>query len=173
MMFRIIRSIDPIFGTLADFDAMVARAHLLGLRVIVDQVWSHTSDQHWWFAQSRVSACGARADWYVWADPSDDGTPPNNWLSVFGGAAWTWEPRRRQYYLHHFLPHQPQMNLHNEAVQDALLETGRFWLDRGVDGFRLDALDFFRHDPRCGAIRQRRALLLAPSCSDGRCTRMT
>ncbi len=139
--------IDPIFGTLADFDAMVARAHALGLRVLIDQVWSHTSDQHGWFARSRASRSDARADWYVWADPSPDGTPPNNWLSVFGGAAWTWEPRRRQYYLHHFLPHQPQLNLLNVAVQDALLETGRFWLDRGVDGFRLDALDFFSHDP--------------------------
>ena len=140
-------AIDPIFGTLADFDAMVARAHVLGLRVLIDQVWSHTSDRHGWFANSRCSPCGAHADWYVWADPHEDGTPPNNWLSVFGGPAWTWEPRRRQYYLHHFLPHQPQLNLLNPAVQDALLETGRFWLDRGVDGFRLDALDFFTHDP--------------------------
>jgi alpha-glucosidase len=140
-------AIDPIFGTLEDFDAMVARAHVLGLRVIIDQVWSHTSDKHPWFTESRHSRKNSRADWYVWADPSPDGTPPNNWLSVFGGAAWTWEPRRRQYYLHHFLAHQPQLNLHNPAVQDALLESGRFWLDRGVDGFRLDALDFFTHDP--------------------------
>ncbi len=140
-------SIDPVFGTLDDFDALVARAHMLGLRVLIDQVWSHTSDRHGWFAESRASRDGARADWYVWADPSEDGTPPNNWLSVFGGAAWTWEPRRRQYYLHHFLSHQPQLNLLNPAVQDALLETGRFWLERGVDGFRLDALDFFTHDP--------------------------
>lgn len=141
-------AIDPAFGTLADFDAMVARAHSLGLRVLIDQVWSHTSDQHGWFAQSRASPDNPRADWYVWADPAEDGTPPNNWLSVFGGAAWSWEPRRRQYYLHHFLSHQPQLNLHNPHVQDALLETGRFWLDRGVDGFRLDALDFFTHDTR-------------------------
>ncbi len=140
-------AIDPAYGTMADFDAMVARAHALGLRVLIDQVWSHTSDRHGWFAQSRVSREGPHAAWYVWADPSEDGTPPNNWLSVFGGAAWTWEPRRRQYYLHHFLPHQPQLNLHNPAVQDALLAIGRFWLDRGVDGFRLDALDFFTHDP--------------------------
>ncbi len=139
--------IDPLFGTLADFDALVAKAHGLGLRVLVDQVWSHTSDRHAWFAQSRTSRGNALADWYVWADPAEDGTPPNNWLSVFGGAAWTWEPRRRQYYLHHFLSHQPQLNLLNPAVQDALLDTGRFWLDRGVDGFRLDALDFFTHDP--------------------------
>jgi len=140
-------AIDPIFGTMDDFDAMIARAHALGLRVLIDQVWSHTSDKHSWFTQSRVSRTNPAADWYVWADASADGTPPNNWLSVFGGAAWTWEPRRRQYYLHHFLSHQPQLNLHNAEVQDALLETGRFWLDRGVDGFRLDAIDFFTHDP--------------------------
>ncbi len=139
--------IDPIFGTLDDFDEMVARAHALGLRVLIDQVWSHSSDQHMWFRQSRAARTGPYADWYVWADPSPDGTPPNNWLSVFGGAAWTFEPRRRQYYLHHFLAHQPQLNLHNPAVQEALLRVGRFWLDRGVDGFRLDALDFFTHDP--------------------------
>jgi alpha-glucosidase len=140
-------AIDPIFGTMDDFDALVARAHALGLRVLIDQVWSHSSDQHPWFSQSRASRCNPTSDWYVWADPSADGTPPNNWLSVFGGAAWSWEPRRRQYYLHHFLSHQPQLNLHNMAVQDALLEAGKFWLDRGVDGFRLDALDFFTHDP--------------------------
>jgi alpha-glucosidase len=139
-------AIDPLFGTLADFDALVERAHALGLRVLLDQVWSHTSTQHAWFRDSRNR--GAMADWYVWADAQPDGTPPNNWLSVFGGSAWTWEPRRRQFYLHHFLSDQPQLNLHNPAVQDALLDTGRFWLDRGVDGFRLDAIDFFAHDPR-------------------------
>lgn len=139
-------SVDPIFGTLADFDALLDRAHALGLKVLIDQVWSHTSDRHPWFLDSRSARNAARADWYVWADPSDDGTPPNNWLSVFGGSAWTWEPRRRQYYLHHFLNHQPALNLHNPAVMDALLETGAFWLDRGVDGFRLDAIDFLLHD---------------------------
>ena len=138
--------IDPIFGTMADFDALLDRAHSLGLKVLIDQVWSHTSDRHPWFLDSRTSRAAAKADWYVWADPSADGTPPNNWLSVFGGAAWTWEPRRRQYFLHHFLGHQPALNLHNPAVMDALLETGRFWLDRGVDGFRLDAIDFLLHD---------------------------
>ena len=140
-------AIDPLFGDLADFDALLARSHALGLKVLIDQVWSHTSDRHPWFMESRVSRTAAKADWYVWADPSADGTPPNNWLSVFGGAAWTWEPRRRQYYLHHFLNHQPALNLHNPAVMDALLESGRFWLDRGVDGFRLDAIDFLLHDP--------------------------
>ena len=138
--------IDPLFGTMADFDALLARAHALGLKVLIDQVWSHTSDRHPWFLDSRTGRTAAKADWYVWADPRPDGMPPNNWLSVFGGAAWTWEPRRRQYYLHHFLDHQPALNLHNAAVMDALLETGRFWLDRGVDGFRLDAIDFLLHD---------------------------
>jgi alpha-glucosidase len=141
------RAVDPVFGGMADFDALLARAHALGLKVLIDQVWSHTSDRHPWFLASRGSRTGAKSDWYVWADPAGDGTPPNNWLSVFGGAAWTWEPRRRQYYLHHFLSHQPALNLHNPAVVDAMLETGRFWLERGVDGFRLDAVDFLLHDP--------------------------
>lgn len=142
------QAVDPIFGTLDDFDALLARAHALGLKVLIDQVWSHTSDRHKWFLDSQSSRDGDKSDWYVWADPSADGTPPNNWLSVFGGSAWTWEPRRRQYYLHHFLGEQPALNLHNPAVMDALLESGRFWLDRGVDGFRLDAVDFLLHDKR-------------------------
>ena len=141
-------AVDPSFGSLADFDALLARAHALGLKVIIDQVWSHTSDQHKWFADSRARVDAAKSDWYVWADPRPDGTPPNNWLSVFGGGAWSWEPRRRQYYLHHFLPSQPQLNLRNPAVWDALLEVASFWLDRGVDGFRLDAVDYLFHDDR-------------------------
>jgi alpha-glucosidase len=139
--------VDPRFGTLADFDQMIRRAHALGLKVIIDQVWSHSSDAHPWFRDSRTSAQSEKSDWYVWADPKPDGTPPNNWLSVFGGSAWSWEPRRRQYYLHHFLPSQPQLNLRSEAVVEALFEAGAFWLDRGVDGFRLDAIDFSFHDP--------------------------
>ena len=140
--------VDPLFGTLADFDRLVARAHALGLRVIIDQVWGHTSTSHAWFEASRRSRANDRANWYVWADPRPDGTPPNNWLSVFGGPAWSWEPRRRQYYLHHFLAAQPTLNLRNQAVIDALLDNARFWLARGVDGFRLDAVDFLLHDPR-------------------------
>jgi alpha-glucosidase len=140
--------IDPIFGTLADFDALIARAHALGLKVIVDQVFAHTSDLHPWFAASRDSRDGDQADWYVWADPQADGTPPCNWQSVFGGPAWTWDARRRQYYMHTFLKEQPQLNVHNLAVQDALLGVLRFWLDRGVDGFRLDALNHAMHDPQ-------------------------
>ncbi|MEO0484759.1 MAG: alpha-glucosidase [Pseudomonadota bacterium] len=140
------RDVDPIFGTLADFDALLARAHALGLKVIIDQVLSHSSDQHAWFAESRRSRDNPRADWYVWADAKEDGTPPNNWLSVFGGPAWEWEPRRHQYYLHNFLTEQPDLNLWNPDVQDAILGEVRFWLDRGVDGFRLDVANFYFHD---------------------------
>lgn len=140
--------IDPIFGTLADFDALVARAHALGLKIIIDQVYAHTSDLHDWFAASRADRTNPQSDWYVWADPRADGTPPNNWQSVFGGPAWTWDGRRRQYYMHTFLKQQPQLNAHNPVVQDALLAVAKFWLDRGVDGFRLDALNHAMHDPR-------------------------
>src|SRR5579864_6822832 len=122
-------AIDPVFGTLADFDRLLARAHALGLKVIIDLVCGHTSDQHRWFQESRASRDIVQSDWYVWADPRPDGTPPSNWLSVFGGAAWSWEPRRRQYYLHHFLKEQPKLNLRNAAVVAALLEAGTFWLD--------------------------------------------
>jgi alpha-glucosidase len=139
--------VDPIFGTLADFDALIARAHALGLRVLIDQVYAHTSDQHRWFMDSRTSRTGPHADWYVWADAKPDGSPPSNWQSVFGGPAWTWDARRGQYYLHNFLKEQPQLNGHNPAVQDALIAVARFWLDRGVDGFRVDAINFAMHDP--------------------------
>ena len=141
------RAVDPLFGTLADFDALVARAHALGLRVLIDQVYSHTSDRHAWFAASRSTRTGVYSDWYVWADPRRDGSPPSNWQSVFGGPAWTWDARRRQYYFHNFLSSQPQLNVHLPAVQDELLATARFWLDRGVDGFRVDAINFAMHDP--------------------------
>ncbi|HEV7915768.1 MAG TPA: alpha-amylase family glycosyl hydrolase [Albitalea sp.] len=140
------RDVDPLFGTLEDFDGLVARAHALGLKVMIDQVLSHSSDQHPWFVQSRSSRDNARADWYVWSDPRPDGTPPNNWLSVFGGSAWQWDSRRRQYYLHNFLTSQPDLNFHNEEVQDQVLGDIRFWLDRGVDGFRFDACIFHFHD---------------------------
>jgi alpha-glucosidase len=139
--------IDPSFGTFADFDAIIAKAHRLGLKVIIDQVYSHTSDEHAWFAESRSARTNPKADWYVWADPKPDGSPPSNWQSVFGGSAWQWDGPRKQYYLHNFLVSQPDLNVHNPAVQDALLEVTRFWLARGVDGFRLDALNFTMHDP--------------------------
>lgn len=138
------RDIDPVFGTLADFDALVARAHDLGLKVIIDQVLSHSSDRHPWFADSKRR--GPKADWYVWADPKPDGAPPNNWQSVFGGSSWEWAPERGQYYLHNFLISQPDLNLRNPEVQDAMLDVLRFWLDRGVDGFRLDTVNYYVHD---------------------------
>ncbi len=139
--------VDPIFGTLADFDALIERGHALGLKIIIDQVYSHTSDVHAWFEESRSSRISDKADWYVWADAKADGSPPSNWQSVFGGPAWTWDARRGQYYMHNFLSSQPQLNVHHPAVQDALLDTARFWLDRGVDGFRMDAINFSMHDP--------------------------
>lgn len=139
--------VDPLFGTLADFDRLVTKAKRLGLKIVIDQVYSHTSDRHAWFAESRSNRDNARADWYVWADPKADGSPPNNWQSVFGGPAWTWDSRRSQYYFHNFLSSQPDLNLHNPDVQNALLDVARFWLDRGVDGFRLDAINFGMHDP--------------------------
>jgi alpha-glucosidase len=139
-------AVDPVFGTLADFDALIARAHALGLKVIIDQVLSHSSDQHAAFKESRSSRDNAKADWYVWADPRPDGTPPNNWLSVFGGSAWQWDARRKQYYFHNFLTSQPDLNYHNPAVQDWALGNMRFWLDRGVDGFRFDTVNYFFHD---------------------------
>lgn len=139
--------VDPVFGTLADFDALLARAHDLGLKVVIDQVLSHSSDKHPHFAESRASRTNPKADWYVWADPRHDGSPPNNWLSVFGGSAWAWDARRKQYYLHNFLTSQPDLNYHNPEVQDWALDVLRFWLKRGVDGFRFDTVNYFFHDP--------------------------
>ncbi len=141
------RDVDPMFGTLDDFRALVARAHELGLKVIIDQVLSHTSEEHPWFVESRQSRKNPKADWYVWADAKPDGSPPNNWQSVFGGSAWRWNTRRMQYYLHNFLPSQPDLNFHNRKVQDALLADMRFWLELGVDGFRLDTVNYYFHNP--------------------------
>ncbi len=139
-------AIDPMFGTMQDFDKMLAKAHSMGLKVMIDLVLSHSSDQHPWFAQSRLSRDNKKSDWYVWADPQPDGTPPNNWLSIFGGSAWQWESTREQYYLHNFLSSQPDLNFHCSGVQGALLDVARFWLDKGVDGFRLDTINFYMHD---------------------------
>lgn len=138
--------VDPIFGTLDDFDELIASAHHHGLKVMIDQVLNHSSDQHPWFVESRSSHDNDKADWYIWADANPDGTVPNNWLSVFGGPAWHWDSRRRQYYLHNFLDSQPDLNFHNPDVVDALLETVEFWLKRGVDGFRLDTANYYYHD---------------------------
>jgi alpha-glucosidase len=115
-------AVDPLFGSLADFDALIAEAHRLGIMVMIDQVLSHTSDQHPWFKESRANKTNPKSDWYVWVDPQPDGTPPNNWLSIFGGPAWEWDTRRQQYYFHNFLVEQPDLNFHNREVQDALLD---------------------------------------------------
>lgn len=145
--------IDPVFGTLADFDRLVAEAHRRGLRLILDFVPNHTSDQHPWFRESRSSRDNPKRDWYLWRDPAPDGGPPNNWLSVFGGGAWEWDAVTRQYYYHAFLKQQPDLNWRHPEVVAALHDVLRFWLDRGVDGFRVDVLwhlikdDQFRDNP--------------------------
>jgi len=138
--------VDPQFGTLKDFDELVAKAHDLGLKVIIDQVYSHSSDRHDWFRESRRGDDNPKADWYVWADAKEDGSPPNNWQSVFMGPAWSWDTVREKYYLHNFLREQPDLNVHNPEVQDAILDAAKFWLDRGVDGFRMDAVNHFTHN---------------------------
>ncbi|WP_050603880.1 alpha-amylase family glycosyl hydrolase [Ruegeria sp. 6PALISEP08] len=140
------RDVDPMFGSLEDFKELLDQAHAKGLKIMIDLVLSHTSDQHPWFSESRSSRENPKSDWYVWADPKSDGTPPNNWLSIFGGSAWQWDARRLQYYLHNFLTSQPDLNFHCPDVQDALLDVARFWLDLGVDGFRLDTINFYFHD---------------------------
>ncbi|MDP5145297.1 alpha glucosidase [Shewanella sp. ULN5] len=140
------RDIDPMFGTMADFDELIAKAHGLNIKIIIDQVLSHTSDQHDWFEQSRQNRTNPKADWYVWADPKEDGSAPNNWLAIFGGCAWEWEPRRQQYFLHNFLKSQPDLNFHCDELRQAVLDNVEFWLKKGVDGFRLDAITFCYHD---------------------------
>ena len=140
------RAVDPIFGTNADFARLISAAHERDLKIIIDLVLAHTSDQHAWFRESRQNSANPKADWYVWADPKPDGTPPNNWLSVFGGSAWQWDTRRRQYYLHHYLRSQPNLNWHNPQVVDAMFGEINYWLEAGIDGFRLDAITTLVHD---------------------------
>ena len=162
-------NIAPTFGTLADFDRLLEEAHARGLRVILDFVPNHTSDQHVWFLESRSSRKHPRRNWYIWRDPAPDGGPPNNWLSVFGGKAWEWDEITGQYYYHAFLKEQPDLNWRNPEVRQAMYGVLRFWLDRGVDGFRIDVLwhlikdDQFRDDPpnpgfRPGDAEHRRLL---------------
>ena len=145
--------IDPLFGNLADFDALVAKAHGLGLKLILDFVPNHTSDRHPWFIESASSRTSAKRDWYLWRDPAPDGGPPNNWLSNFGGPGWTLNEATGQYYYHSFLPQQPDLNWRNPAVVAAMHDALRFLLKRGVDGFRVDVMwmmikdDQFRDDP--------------------------
>jgi alpha-glucosidase len=140
------RDVDPIFGVNEDFDLLLQKAHELGLKVIIDMVLSHTSNKHPWFVESRTGFENSRADWYVWVDPKPDGSPPNNWQSVFGGPSWTFDTRRGQYYMHNFLKEQPDLNYHNPEVQKAALANCRYWLERGVDGFRFDTINFLFHN---------------------------
>ena len=145
--------IDPLFGTLADFDRLVAALHARGIRLILDFVPNHTSDQHAWFQQARASRESPRRDWYIWRDPGPDGGPPNNWVSQAGGSAWEFDPATGQYYYHAFLACQPDLNWRNPAVREAMYDVLRFWLARGVDGFRVDVFwhmikdEQFRDDP--------------------------
>ncbi len=141
------RAVDPIFGTNADFAALISSAHRRGLKIIIDMVLAHTSNQHRWFQESRHNRTNPKADWYVWIDPKPDGTPPNNWQAAFGGSAWQWDSRRRQYYLHHYLSSQPNLNWHNPQVVHAMFDEVRFWLEAGIDGVRLDAITTLAHDP--------------------------
>ncbi|MEI9954366.1 MAG: alpha-amylase family glycosyl hydrolase [Pseudomonadota bacterium] len=132
--------IHPLFGNLAAMDTLISMAHGLGIKVILDFVPNHTSSQHPWFIESRSSRDNPKRDWYLWAEPTADGSPPNNWLSVFGGPGWTWDELTSQYYCHAFLAQQPDLNWRNPAVREAMYNAMRFWLDRGVDGFRVDVL---------------------------------
>ena len=138
--------VDPLFGTLSDFDALVAEAHRHDIKVILDYVPNHTSSEHPWFVESRSSRGNPKRDWYIWREPSPDGGPPNNWRSVFGGGAWEWDENTGQYYLHMFDVKQPDLNWRNPEVREAMYGAMRFWLDRGVDGFRLDAFNFLIKD---------------------------
>jgi alpha-glucosidase len=145
--------IDPLFGTLEDFDDLVAKVHQLGLKIILDLVPNHTSDRHPWFIESRSSRKNPKRDWYIWRDPAPNGGPPNNWLSEFGGGAWEYDAATRQYYYHAFLAAQPDLNWRNGEVRAAMYDVMRFWLRRGVDGFRVDVIwhlikdDQFRNNP--------------------------
>ena len=140
--------IDPLFGDLATFDELVKQCHQRDLKVIMDFVPNHTSDQHPWFKESRSSRDNPKRDWYFWADPRPDGSPPNNWLSIFGGSAWEWDATTGQYYLHSFLKQQPDLNWRNPAVKTAMFDVIRFWLEREVDGFRIDVANFIMKDPQ-------------------------
>src|SRR3712207_5404123 len=147
------RGVHPLFGTLEDFDALVEAAHARGLKLILDFVPNHTSDRHPWFLESRSSRDNPKRDWYIWRDPAPDGGPPNNWISNFGGSAWEWDEATGQYYYHAFLTEQPDLNWRNPEVREAMYDVLRFWLKRGVDGFRVDVIwqlikdAEFRHNP--------------------------
>ena len=140
-------AVDPRFGTIEDFEELIEEAHSRDLKIVIDQVWSHTSSIHPWFMESSSSRDNPKADWYIWSD-GKNGKKPNEWLSIFGGTAWKWHPDREQYYLHNFLEHQPDLNWHNPDVVREIMFVAEFWLEKGVDGFRLDACNYYMHDPR-------------------------
>jgi alpha-glucosidase len=146
-------AVHPTFGKPSDFDALLADAHGRGMKLILDFVPNHTSEEHPWFVESRSSRVSARRDWYIWRDPKPDGSPPTNWLSNFGGSAWEYDPATGQYYYHAYLKEQPDLNWRNAEVRSAMHDALRFWLDRGVDGFRVDVIwhmvkdDQFRDNP--------------------------
>lgn len=139
--------IHPLFGSLEDFDRLLEETHQRGMKMILDLVPNHTSDEHPWFLESRSSRDNPKRDWYLWRDPAPDGGPPNNWLSHFGGPAWTYDEDTKQYYLHQFVKQQPDLNYRNPEVVSAILDVMRFWLDRGVDGFRVDVIGLMMKDP--------------------------
>ena len=140
--------VDPLFGSLDDFDALLAAAHGWGMKVVIDWVPNHSSEQHPWFLESRSSRDNPKRDWYIWRDPAPDGSEPNNWASIFGGPAWEYDRATGQYYMHTFLAEQPDINWRNPEAKAAMLDTLRFWLERGVDGFRLDACHYSMKDPQ-------------------------
>lgn len=142
------RAIDPQYGTMADFDRLVAEAGKRNIRIITDLVLNHTSDKHPWFMESESSRTNPRADWYMWADGKRNGDPPNNWISLFGHSAWQWVPQRKQFYYHEFYKEQPDLNWRNQKVRDAMYGVVRFWMQRGVAGFRLDAITTLFEDPQ-------------------------
>ena len=140
-------AVHPMFGTMADFESLLADVHARGLKLLLDLVPNHTSDEHAWFRESRSSRDNPKRAWYIWRDPAADGGPPNNWLSHFGGPAWTFDEETGQYYLHQFVPQQPELNYRHPDVLPAMMEQMRFWLDKGVDGFRVDVLPLLLKDP--------------------------
>ncbi len=141
-------NIDPVFGTMQDFDALITQIHQRGMKLILDLVPNHSSDQHTWFKESRSSRDNPKRDWYIWKDAREDGSVPNNWLAAFGGTAWEWDAHTRQYYYHAFLKEQPDLNWRNPQVQEAMLNMMRFWLNKGVDGFRIDVMWHMIKDER-------------------------
>jgi len=141
------QGIDPMYGSLDDFDRLLAEAHRRGIRILLDFVANHTSNQHQWFQDAKSSRTAAHRDWYIWRDGKGAGQPPNNWISTFGTSAWTFDPTTQQYYYHYFYPEQPDLNWRNPAVEDAMFNVMRFWYKRGVAGFRLDAVDSLFEDP--------------------------